>query len=144
MYVVFSLLYTLCALVCAGVTIAGVWTSFSKAGRPGWAAIIPVYNLIVWLDVAGKAWWWIFIVLAPLIFIFLGVFMGVALGSFIVVLVCYLLGLVGSLILSIVLSIAYAQNFGKGIGFGIGLALLTPVFYPLLGFGDAEYQGDDR
>jgi len=140
MYFLFLTLYNLSALVCLGVTIAGLWTSFAKAGRPGWAAIVPVYNLIVWLDVAGKPWWWVFIVLSPLVVVIIGVVIGIAAGSFIVALIFYLLGLVGSLALSIFLSISFAQNFGKGVGFAVGLALLSPVFYPLLGFGDAVYS----
>ena len=114
MSVVFLILYVLSGLTCMVVTIAGVWTSFSKAGRPGWAAIVPIYNYIVILDIAGKPWWWIFL----MIFVPFGV-----------------------LIWGIMALIAFAENFGKGAGFGIGLALLPFVFSPLLGFGDAEYRG---
>lgn len=95
------------------VVIAGLWKTFTKAGKPGWAAIVPIYNLIVMLDIAGKPLWWIILFLIPLV----------------------------NLIIAILVSIAIAEKFGKGAGFGIGLAFLGIIFYPILGFGDAKYQG---
>lgn len=84
-----------------------------KAGKPGWAAIIPIYNIIVLLQIADKPLWWIILFLIPLV----------------------------NLIMAILVSIAVAEKFGKGAGFGVGLALLGLFFYPILGFGDAQYQG---
>jgi hypothetical protein len=95
------------------VIIAGMWKTFEKAGEPGWACIIPIYNIVVLLKIAGKPLWWILLMLIP----------GV------------------NLIVAILVSIAVAENFGKGAGFGIGLALLGAIFYPILGFGDARFQG---
>ena len=46
-----------------------------------------------------------------------------------------------SIIIAIIVCIDIARYFGKGSGFGIGLALLGPIFFPVLGFGDAKYQG---
>lgn len=92
--------------------IAGMWKVFDKAGQPGWAAIIPVYNLIVLLKVAGKPLWWIILFLIPII----------------------------NIIPSILIPIAVAKNFGKGIGTGLGLFFLPFIFYPILGFGSAEYN----
>jgi hypothetical protein len=51
------LLFVLVSLVAGLITVIGVWKTFSKAGRPGWAAIIPIYNVITMLDIAGKPWW---------------------------------------------------------------------------------------
>ena len=42
------------------------------------------------------------------------------------------------------LFIELAKCFGKGAGFGLGLALLSPIFFPLLGFGDAKYRGPQK
>jgi hypothetical protein len=100
-------------LAIAVLVIAGFWKTFSKAGEPGWAAIVPIYNLVILCKVAGKPWALIFLILIPL---------------------------VGPLILYILLGLGVAQNFGKGAGYGIGLALLPMVFYPMLGFGDAKYS----
>lgn len=93
--------------------IAGFWKVFAKAGKPGWAAIIPIYNIIVLLEIAGKPLWWILLFLIPIV----------------------------NLIMAILVGIAVARNFGKSDGFGIGLALLGFIFYPILGFGSAQYQG---
>ncbi len=95
------------------VVIAGMWKTFEKAGHPGWAAIVPIYNIYILTQIAGKPAWWIILFFIPIV----------------------------SLIAVILIGIAVAQNFGKGAGFGIGLGLLPFIFYPLLGFGDAEYQG---
>lgn len=93
--------------------VVGMWKVFSKAGQPGWAAIVPIYNLIVLLQIAGKPIWWIILCLIPFV------------GIVIVILV----------------DISLAKNFGKGGGFAAGLILLPFVFFPILGFGSAEYQG---
>lgn len=115
MAIVFLLLYILSLLTLIGVTIAGEWKAFAKAGRSGWAAIIPIYDWIVKLDIAGKPWWWIFLMIfVPF----------------------------GALIWGIMCMTEFAKNFGKSTGFGVGLLLLPFVFFPLLGFDDSEYQGD--
>jgi hypothetical protein len=93
--------------------IAGVWKAFSKAGKPGWAAIIPFYNIVVILEIAGKPVWWIVLFFIPLV----------------------------NFVVSILISIEVAKAFGRGAGFGLGLAFLGPIFWPILGFGSAEYQG---
>jgi hypothetical protein len=93
--------------------IAGFWKVFEKAGKPGWAAIIPIYNGIVLLEIAGKPLWWIILCFIPCV----------------------------NLVIVILVGLAVARNFGKSDGFGIGLALLGFIFYPILGFGDARYQG---
>ena len=93
--------------------VAGVWKAFSKAGKPGWAAIIPIYNIVILLEIAGKPLWWIVLFFIPL----------------------------ANLVVGILISIEVAKVFGKGAGFGLGLAFLGPIFWPILGFGSAEYQG---
>ena len=93
--------------------IVGIWKVFTKAGKPGWAAIIPIYNGIVLLQIAGKPIWWIILFFIPVV----------------------------NLIIAILVGIAVARNFGKSELFGVGLGLLGFIFYPILGFGDARYQG---
>jgi hypothetical protein len=95
------------------VVIAGMWKVFTKAGKPGWACLIPLYNLYVMLQIAGKPGWWLILFFIPLV----------------------------NLIIIIMVSIGMAERFGKGAGFGLGLAFLGLIFYPILGFGDAQYQG---
>jgi hypothetical protein len=94
------------------LVIAGVWKVFTKAGKPGWGAIIPIYNVILLLEIAGRPIWWIILMFIPLV----------------------------NLVVAIIVAIDVARNFGKGTGFGLGLALLGFIFYPILGFSDAQYR----
>jgi hypothetical protein len=94
------------------VIVASLWKVFTKAGEPGWAAIIPIYNLFVLAKIAGKPMWWGLLMLIPFV------------GFIMFIIVC----------------IALAERFGKGAGFGVGLGLLGIVFFPILGFGDSQYR----
>jgi hypothetical protein len=102
-----------CYFVVIILLIAAMWKVFSKAGQPGWAAIIPIFNMYVLCKVAGRPGWWVILMLIPFV----------------------------NFIILIIVSIDIARNFGKGVGFGIGLFLLPFIFYPILGFGGAQYQG---
>jgi hypothetical protein len=101
------------AILIAVVMIAAMWKVFTKAGKPGWAAIVPIYNIIVLLAIAGKPAWWIILFFIPIV----------------------------SLIFAILTYVALANKFGKGGGFAMGLVFLAPIFFPILGFGSAQYQG---
>ena len=103
-----SLLYILVIILC----LAGTWKTFLKAGQPGWAAIIPFYNLYVLIKVAGRPGWWLVLMFIPLV----------------------------NIVIAIIVDIEVAKAFGKGAGFGIGLLFLPFVFFPILGFGDAAYR----
>ncbi len=93
--------------------IASWWTIFSKAGQPGWACLIPIYNIIVFLNVIGKPWWWLILFIIPFINI---------------IFVIWSLNLL-------------SKSFGKNEGFTVGLLLLNIIFIPILAFGDAKYKG---
>jgi len=95
------------------LAIAGLWTTFVKAGKPGWGAIVPIYNLILLLEIAGKPLWWVLLFFVPCV----------------------------NIIMPFLVCIEVAKKFGKEVGFGIGLALLGFIFFPILGFGSAQYQG---
>ncbi len=97
------------------LAIAGMWKVFTKAGEPGWAAIVPIFNLYIILKIAGKPGWWLLLMFIPLVNL--------------VVFVMALHGL--------------SKSFGKGAGFTIGLFFLGVIFFPILGFGSAQYQGPD-
>ena len=92
--------------------IAALWKVFTKAGQPGWGAIIPIVNTYFLCKVAGRPGWWVLLMFIPLV----------------------------NLIIWIILCIDVAKNFGKGAGFGIGLLVLPFIFFPILGFGSAQYQ----
>jgi hypothetical protein len=99
-------------LAIVALVVAGFWKVFVKAGEPGWASLVPIYNLVVLLKIAGKPLWWLLLLLIPVV----------------------------NFIALIMVGMGVAQNFGKGAGFGIGLGLLAPIFYPMLGFSDAVYR----
>jgi hypothetical protein len=101
------------AAVIGVVMIAAMWKIFTKAGKPGWASIIPIYNVIVLLDIAGKPVWWFILFLIPIV-------------NFVMLILTY---------------VALADKFGKGGGFAVGLIFLGIVFFPILGFGGAQYRG---
>ena len=107
--VVISIIYLLVGLL----LIFSVWKVFAKAGKPGWAAIVPIYNTIVMIEIAGKPLWWFVLLLIP----------GV------------------NVVFGIILVVALARNFGKGGGYAAGLILLPFVFFPMLAFGSAQYVG---
>lgn len=91
---------------------------FKKAGRTdAWAAFVPIYNMYVYFEVAGRPGWWAFLAFIPFV------------------------GGVISLVTSIIASLDMAKSFGKEVGYGILLALLPIIGYPMLAFGDAQYQG---
>ena len=111
---VFGAVSTLIAVVVALVTLAGMWKAFQRAGQPGWAAIIPIYNLYVMLKIGGNAWWWLLIILFVPIVNLYGMYKMFA---------------------------GVSRAFGHGVGFALGLWFLNFIFWPLLGFGDDEYRG---
>ncbi|MEK7704060.1 MAG: DUF5684 domain-containing protein [Myxococcota bacterium] len=88
------------------------WKLFVKAGKPGWAVLVPIYNMIVLLQIVGRPIWWIVLMLIPLV----------------------------NFVILIILNFDIAKAFGKGGGFAIGLLLLGFIFFPILALGSAVYQ----
>ena len=95
------------------VAIVGMWKVFTKAGQPGWACIIPIYGTLVLLRIIGKPWWWLLMMIIPFVNII------------------YAIWAVNLL----------SKSFGKSEGYTVGMIFLPFIFYPMLGFGSAEYQG---
>lgn len=102
------------ALMTTVIEVVGAWFMFEKAGEPGWAAIIPIYNLLIGIKIAGKPWWYLLLMMIPVVNLF--------------ILIITLDGL--------------SKSFGKGTGFTVGLFFLSWIFIPVLGFGNAVYSGD--
>src|SRR5258708_6986030 len=80
-----------------------LWKIFTKAGKPGWAAIIPIYNIIVLLQIVGKPWYWLLLMCIPL----LGIIWGIWTYNLL------------------------SKSFGKGVGFTLGLIFLSIIFFPV-------------
>lgn len=95
------------------LVLASWWKIFTKAGKPGWAAIIPIYNLVVFLEVVNRPIWWIVLLFIPVV----------------------------NVVMGIILANDLARAFGKGVGWTIGLIFLGFVFFPILGFGSDPFLG---
>ncbi len=94
--------------------IVAMWKVFTKAGRSGWEAIIPFYNIYVLCKIAGRPGWWLVLFLIPLV----------------------------NIVISIIVALDVAKSFGKSGVFGFfGLWLFGIIGYPILAFGDARYVG---
>jgi len=103
--------------------IVAMWRVFEKAGKPGWACLIPIYNTWVVAEIAGKPGWW---------------------GLFPFLAIVPIIGAIAALVVSIILYIGVARNFGKSDAFGVlGLWLFGPIGFPILAFGPASYKQVD-
>jgi hypothetical protein len=111
MAIVIGIIEALIVSAAFGFLIAGWWRVFEKAGKPGWAALVPIYNLWLLVEIVKKPVLWFIMLLIPCV------------GAVFYILLC----------------IELAKAFGKTAGYGVGLALLGPIFFPMLGLGDAVY-----
>lgn len=93
--------------------IVSMWMIFKKAGKPGWAAIVPFYNIYVEYEITWGSGWRFLMLLIPFY----------------------------NIILAIQTQVKLAKAFGKGGGFAVGLIFLPYVFQPILAFSDAAYLG---
>ncbi len=114
-------------LIIIVIILASLWKIYVKAGKPGWAAIIPFYNLWVFIEIVGRPSWWFWMIIVGGILTMipiLGILIAIAL-----------------FVLIIMLYIDLAKSFGKSVGFAIGLIFLSFIFLPILGFGNSQYLG---
>lgn len=109
----FSPAAALVSVAIAVLAIVIMWKFYKKAGRPGWASIVPFYNTWVLCEIAGRPGWWMFLQLIPIV----------------------------NLVVTIIIALDIAKKFGKSGAFGIfGLWLFSIIGYAILAFGDAEYE----
>jgi hypothetical protein len=104
--------YLIFVLAIAVVMLISMWKIFSKAGQPGWAILVPIYNMVTLLKVVRKPVWWILLMLIPFV-------------NFIIIILVYL---------------ELAKVFGKDTGYGLGIVFLPIIFLPMLAFSNSEYQ----
>lgn len=108
-----GLLFMLVYLAVVIGTIVGAWKTFEKAGKPGWACLVPIYNMMVMAEIGGRPATYGLFCLIP----------------------------IAGIYFAFVILIDFAKAFGQSAAFGVGLGLLAFVFFPMLGFGDARYVG---
>ncbi|MGO9232444.1 MAG: DUF5684 domain-containing protein [Bryobacteraceae bacterium] len=103
---------TILFLAIAVVFAIGIWKVFVKAGQPGWAALIPFYNIYILLKIVGRPAWWLVLFLIPLV----------------------------NLVILLLVAIDLAKAFGQSAVFGVVLLfLLGGIGYLVLGFGNYKY-----
>lgn len=102
-----GLFFWLLSMALGVLMIISLWKIFKKAGKPGWASIVPIYNIYIMCEIAEKEWWYILLLCVPFVNIYA----------------------------MIVLYNGMAKRFGKGGGFVVGMILLPVVFFPMLAFG---------
>jgi len=96
------------------VVVAGLWKMFEKAGQPGWAAVIPIYNIYILLKVAGRPGWWLILLFIPFV----------------------------NIVINIIVAIDIAKAFGQSAVFGFFLNFLFGgIGFVILGFGNYQYLG---
>ncbi|MDP9351702.1 MAG: DUF5684 domain-containing protein [Chloroflexota bacterium] len=95
------------------IDAVALWGIFTKAGRPRWPALIPIYNFFVLLRVVGRPWWWMILLIIPLV----------------------------SIIPSIIMFHDLSKSFGRSGWFTVGLIFLNPIFMLILAFGGSQYRG---
>lgn len=101
------------ALILMVIMIVANWKIFTKAGKPGWASIVPFYNMYTLFEVAGMNGWMFLLLLVPIV----------------------------NIVMAIMVYINLAKAFGQSGAFAVGLILLNPIFSLILAFGKAQYVG---
>ncbi len=157
------LIFYLLLIALVVLLIASYWKLFTKAGEPGWMAIIPYANMYFLFKIAGKKnlfWWYLGISIVSVIVSFVSQIAMIGLNyetnsnvyygsepeisgaAIITIIICTIVTLAAaiiSLVIRILMSIGIAKNFGAGSGFAVGLIFLPYIFYPILAFS-REYQ----
>ena len=103
----------LIAVIISIIFIIGQWKLYEKAGFPGWASIIPIYNQYVLIKMATGSGLGLLFCFIPCV------------GIFYLFYVYYKLALA----------------FGQGTCFAICMIFFTPIFFLILGFGNYQYYG---
>lgn len=107
------LTYGLVMLVIGIVSLVGMWKVYEKAGKPGWASIVPFYNYLVLVEIVGRPVWWFFLLFIPVV----------------------------NAVIGVILLWDLTRSFGQSAGFFFGLLFLSFIFFPILGFGSSRYLG---
>src|SRR5665647_1933621 len=119
-----GVIFTLVWLAFAVVTIVGLWKTLSKAGLPGWAAIIPFYNEYNIVKMSNRPVYFFWIMLACTLFAWIPLF------GFILI--------IGVFVLWVFIALDIAANFGQGTGFAILLIIFPWIMFLILGFGSYD------
>lgn len=137
---VYAAVIVIISLVCAVLSIVGLWKIFSKAGEKGWKAIVPFLNSYTMFKISWKpTMFWVYFALTCVT----SFITRISSDSGFLVLLSFAAS-IASLVILIMLYNKLSHAFGKGTGFTVGLVFLAPIFLMILGFGSAQYQGNSE
>lgn len=111
--VVIWLFVILIVMAVSILMIIAMWRIFTKAGKPGWASLVPIYNMVVMMQIVGRPEWQVVLMFLPFAHIYI----------------------------SIVLPLDLAKSFGKTTGFGVLMIFFPAIMNPILAFGSSRYVG---
>ena len=123
--------FILMVLICLALTVLyliGFWKILEKGNKPGWGALIPIYNTYLLCQIVGVNPWWILIVFIASLLSFIPI-----IGS--------LIFTAASIYFTVILNISLARSFKKDDVYALGLIFLQPIFYLILGYGESKYEG---
>jgi uncharacterized membrane protein YhaH (DUF805 family) len=100
-------------VVVYALIVVPYWVIFTKAGQPGWPALIPIYNYYIVLKIIGRPGWWLLLYLVPVV----------------------------NIVILIIVANDLSKSFGHGVGFTLGLIFLSVIFLFILAFGSSTYRG---
>ena len=106
----FGIAYVVIMLTISALIVVSYWKIFVKAGKPGWAAIVPIYNFIVMSEIAEKPWWYVLLLCVP----------------------------IANIYAMVVVYNGIAKKFGKGTGYTVGMIFLSIIFVPMLAFSKTK------
>jgi Family of unknown function (DUF5684) len=95
------------------IAVIPYWLIFTKAGQPGWPALIPIYNTYIQLKIVGRPGWWLVLLIVPIV----------------------------NIVILIIVTNDLSKSFGHGVGFTLGLIFLSLIFLYILAFGSSTYRG---
>lgn len=100
-----GILVLLAIFVIFALAIVAMWRLYEKAGKPGWASIVPFYNIFVMLEIVGRpTWWFAVILLVPIV----------------------------QTVFSVIVAIDFAKSYGKGLWYGLGSLFFPFIIYPVM------------
>lgn len=108
-----TMLLLVVELIAAAMSIMVMWTIYVRAGQPGWASIVPIYNMVVLMNIAGRPAWWFVLMLIPVV----------------------------NFIIWFMVCMDLAVAFDRGIPFAAGLFFVPFIFFPIMAFGEPDYIG---
>ena len=107
------IMFALLMILVSVVMIITLWRIFTKAGKPGWASLVPIYNVVVMMEIVGRPQWWVVLMIIPIV----------------------------NFVVAVIVTIEMAKAFGKSTGFGILMLFFPAIMYPILAFDSSQYVG---